>query len=272
MRFNTMKGSCGNELSSAPCRGSDFCWTLSHSLRCGLLSHATPWLNYTRDPENLHAHRRRGERRPARGGTGCPPCAPNMPDAPLSSAPGGPKMAAAGVELEFDLTQHSAIGISDVLKNLFEVSAGCSTGCSNWPSGKNRMPSSAWITAGSICASATPSNNKCAKHPSASTPWYPKIIQFVSPQVWASRPGRANRLAADYDLLLSIFPFEKDWYAQRVPELRVEFVGHPMVGRFAQGLTSPRGSNDKSGSSGTRPLKFCFCPAAGPANCNGTCR
>ncbi len=62
--------------------------------------------------------------------------------------------------------------------------------------------------------------------------WNPKIVQFVSPQVWASRPGRARRLAEDYDLLLSIFPFEQDWYAQRAPRLRVEFVGHPMVGRF----------------------------------------
>ncbi len=63
--------------------------------------------------------------------------------------------------------------------------------------------------------------------------WTPKLVQFVSPQVWASRPGRARQIAADYDLLLSIFPFEKDWYAQRVPQLRVEFVGHPMIGRFA---------------------------------------
>jgi lipid-A-disaccharide synthase len=62
--------------------------------------------------------------------------------------------------------------------------------------------------------------------------WNPKIVQFVSPQVWASRPGRAEKLARDYDLLLSIFPFEKDWYARRVPQLRVEFVGHPMIGRF----------------------------------------
>jgi lipid-A-disaccharide synthase len=62
--------------------------------------------------------------------------------------------------------------------------------------------------------------------------WKPRLVQFVSPQVWASRPGRAWRMAEDYDLLLSIFPFEKDWYAQRVPKLRVEFVGHPMVGRF----------------------------------------
>ena len=38
-------------------------------------------------------------------------------------------------------------------------------------------------------------------------------------------------LVENHDLLLSIFPFEKAWYAQRVPKLRVEFVGHPMVGR-----------------------------------------
>ena len=30
---------------------------------------------------------------------------------------GGPRMAAAGVELAFDLTQHAVIGLSDVLEN-----------------------------------------------------------------------------------------------------------------------------------------------------------
>jgi lipid-A-disaccharide synthase len=33
---------------------------------------------------------------------------------------GGSKVAAAGVELAFDLTRHSVIGISDVLKNYFK--------------------------------------------------------------------------------------------------------------------------------------------------------
>src|SRR5206468_3841000 len=70
-------------------------------------------------------------------------------------------------------------------------------------------------------------------HRSQFNNWDPKIVQFVSPQVWATRPGRAQALAEHYDLLLSIFPFEKDWYAKRVPGLRVEFVGHPMVGRFS---------------------------------------
>jgi lipid-A-disaccharide synthase len=62
--------------------------------------------------------------------------------------------------------------------------------------------------------------------------WNPKLVQFVSPQVWASRPGRARQLEADYDLLLSIFPFEKEWYAKRAPKLRVEFVGHPIKDRI----------------------------------------
>ena len=68
--------------------------------------------------------------------------------------------------------------------------------------------------------------------------WNPRIIQYVSPQVWASRPGRANKLADDVDLLLSIFPFEKAWYAQRAPQLRVAFVGHPIIDRYA-GRTRP---------------------------------
>jgi len=86
--------------------------------------------------------------------------------------------------------------------------------------------------------------NYVRTHRKEFTPWNPKIVQFVSPQVWASRPGRAYSLADNYDLLLSIFPFEKDWYAKRVPKLRVEFVGHPMVGRFSarspeSGVQSP---------------------------------
>jgi len=71
-----------------------------------------------------------------------------------------------------------------------------------------------------------------AVQPGAFGGWRPRIVQFVSPQVWASRPGRARQMARDFDLLLCIFPFEKAWYAERVPELRVEFVGNPIVDRF----------------------------------------
>jgi lipid-A-disaccharide synthase len=61
--------------------------------------------------------------------------------------------------------------------------------------------------------------------------WRPRIVQFVSPQVWASRPARAFSMAADLDLLLVTFPFERDWYAQKFPLLPVKFVGNPALER-----------------------------------------
>ena len=85
--------------------------------------------------------------------------------------------------------------------------------------------------------------------------WNPRIIRYVSPQVWASREGRAYQMARDYDLVLSIFPFEKEWYAKRVPELRVEFVGHPIVERLwgsARGI-GREGRRDDGNAAGAAP-------------------
>ena len=81
--------------------------------------------------------------------------------------------------------------------------------------------------------------------------------------------GPREPLAADYDLLLSIFPFEKDWYAKRVPKLRVEFVGHPMMETNAEVHES---ESQKSQSLKTPAPTFCFCRAAARASCNGICR
>jgi len=64
--------------------------------------------------------------------------------------------------------------------------------------------------------------------------WNPKLVKYVSPQVWASREGRAWKMARDFDLLLSIFPFEKEWFARRIPRFQVEFVGHPMMDRYSE--------------------------------------
>jgi lipid-A-disaccharide synthase len=56
-----------------------------------------------------------------------------------------------------------------------------------------------------------------------------RVIYYVSPQVWAWRSYRARSIARDVDLLLSILPFEKEWYAVR-GMTHVEFVGHPLAG------------------------------------------
>ncbi len=56
------------------------------------------------------------------------------------------------------------------------------------------------------------------------------VIYYASPQVWAWRSGRVHAMAECIDLLLSILPFEKDWYAQNAPaKLRLEYVGHPVL-------------------------------------------
>jgi len=146
---------------------------------------------------------------------------------------GGPRMAAAGVELAFDLTAHSVIGISDVVTNyltfrrlfhqLYQLAL-------------EREPEAI------ICVDFSGFNRRFAhaigqfvhKRQDWFHDWDPRIIQYVSPQVWASREGRAYQMAEDYDLVLSILPFEKAWYARRVPELPVEFVGNPIVERYGE--------------------------------------
>jgi lipid-A-disaccharide synthase len=56
-----------------------------------------------------------------------------------------------------------------------------------------------------------------------------KIIYYISPQLWAWRSYRARNIQRDVDLLLSILPFEQDWYAGRGID-HVEYVGHPLAG------------------------------------------
>src|SRR5262249_38516408 len=58
------------------------------------------------------------------------------------------------------------------------------------------------------------------------------VIYYISPQLWAWRSYRARSIRRDVDLLLSILPFEKDWYAARRMN-HVEYVGHPLAGNVA---------------------------------------
>jgi len=56
-----------------------------------------------------------------------------------------------------------------------------------------------------------------------------KVIYYISPQLWAWRPRRISNIKRDVDLLLSILPFEAQWYKTRGVD-HVEFVGHPLAG------------------------------------------
>ena len=54
-----------------------------------------------------------------------------------------------------------------------------------------------------------------------------RTVQYVSPQVWAWRRGRAARMARFLDLVLCLLPFERGVYD--AAGLRSIFVGHPLA-------------------------------------------
>jgi lipid-A-disaccharide synthase len=56
-----------------------------------------------------------------------------------------------------------------------------------------------------------------------------RVIYYISPQLWAWRPGRVSKIKENVDLLLSILPFEVEWYKAHGVD-HVEFVGHPLSG------------------------------------------
>ena len=162
-----------------------------------------------------------------------------MPFPPEFFGAGGPRMAEAGVDLAVNLTQHTVIGLSDALKKywqfkrifdqLFQLAV-------------QREPDVI------ICVDFSGFNRRFAgaiktylrARRGTFLNWDPRIVQYVSPQVWASRPSRAQQLERDVELLLSIFPFEREWYARYAPGLRVEFVGHPIVDRYGNRLEELR--------------------------------
>jgi lipid-A-disaccharide synthase len=145
---------------------------------------------------------------------------------------GGAHMASAGVELAFDLTAHSVMGLWEPIKNLAKFRRFL---LQLRELAVKKEPDAIIFVdfSGFNLRLAHAIKTRVRMHLDWFHDWNPKLIQFVSPQVWASRAGRANQLAQDHNLLLSIFPFEKEWYARRVPELKVEFVGHPMLDRYS---------------------------------------
>lgn len=56
-----------------------------------------------------------------------------------------------------------------------------------------------------------------------------RTVNYVAPQVWASRPYRANRMARYFDLVLALLPFEAPFFEAH--GLHAAFVGHPVIER-----------------------------------------
>lgn len=53
-----------------------------------------------------------------------------------------------------------------------------------------------------------------------------KFIHLVAPSVWAYNPGRAEKVAKYYDLLLTLLPFEPPLFTKY--GMKAEYIGHPI--------------------------------------------
>jgi len=63
-----------------------------------------------------------------------------------------------------------------------------------------------------------------------------KIVYYISPQLWAWRKYRVKTIKNSVDLLLTILPFEKDWFEKHGIR-HVEYVGSPLAGEVKSNLT-----------------------------------
>lgn len=182
--------------------------------------------------ELVHALRAAVAARQARARDDAQPLRTQLP--PVFFGAGGPRLAAAGAEVVCDLMPLAAIGPSDALRKLLPLRRAfhellraaiarqpdCFIGV-DYSNFNRRLVAAIQRH---VRARAGSFHN-----------WAPRLVQYVSPQVWASRPGRVVQMERDYDLLVSILPFEPAWYARHAPRLRVEFVGHPIVERHRGG-------------------------------------
>jgi lipid-A-disaccharide synthase len=128
-------------------------------------------------------------------------------------------MQAAGLDLVLDLTQHAVVGLIEALKHyrqyrrlFFQLLA----------EAERRRPAAV------VLVDFPGFNLRFARAIKERLP-ATKVIYYISPQVWAWHSSRARQIERHVDLMLTIFPFEKAWYAAHAPQLRVEFVGHPFV-------------------------------------------
>lgn len=130
---------------------------------------------------------------------------------------GGPRMAAEGIDSPFDIAELSILGWIDGLRA--------------YPRVRRRVADAAALAArhrpdAAILIDSWGYTLRVARALRALDP-HMRLIKYVGPQVWASRPGRAKTLARAVDHLLAIHVFDPPWFEKE--GLSVSFVGNPAV-------------------------------------------
>lgn len=81
-----------------------------------------------------------------------------------------------------------------------------------------------------------------------------KTNYYISPQIWASREGRIEKIKASIDRMFVILPFEKSFYEDK-HAYPVDFVGHPLLDEIAAAKLPPEEEfRKKNGLSSAKPI------------------
>jgi lipid-A-disaccharide synthase len=135
---------------------------------------------------------------------------------------GGRAMAAAGLASRFPIEELSIIGFAAVAKQLRAILR------------RIRETADAVLAASPdmlIIIDSPDFTHRVAKRVRARAPAIP-IIDYVSPSVWAWRPGRARAMRGYIDHVLAILPFEPHTHRQ-LGGPACTFVGHPLTEQIA---------------------------------------
>ena len=136
---------------------------------------------------------------------------------------GGPRLAAAGAQLLYDLTASSVVGFLGVLKNL-SFFRGLQEETLRWiDAHRPRAVCFVDYSGANLRLAAALRERGLSVKGGGSI----RLLYYISPQIWASRRGRRFAMARDLDALAVIFPFEPACYADTT--LVHEFVGHPFA-------------------------------------------
>lgn len=140
---------------------------------------------------------------------------------------GGTKMQDAGVELKYDSSAIGVIGLVEVAKHYGEIRRALTLMKRLVVSEKPDLL---------VCVDYKEFNLKLARFAKKQGV---KVLFYVSPQVWAWRPGRVVTYGKAIDMMAVIFPFEKEFYeAENIP---VEYVGHPSIDKVKPAYDKEKG-------------------------------
>ncbi len=128
---------------------------------------------------------------------------------------GGAKMLQAGIDVRFDSSSIAVIGLVEVLKHYGEIRAALKLMQNMLLVEKPDLL---------VCVDYKEFNLKLARFAKQKGI---KVLFYVSPQVWAWRPGRVVTYGKAIDMMAVIFPFEVAYYQQE--NVPVTYVGHPSV-------------------------------------------